>query len=77
MSLARVQIRNVPRPLHQRLKSRAALEGMTMSDYILREISKSLEKPSRQEVLDRMKTQRAPKLKSSLAALVRAERDAR
>ncbi len=28
-----VQIRNVPTELHQRLKARAALAGMTLSDY--------------------------------------------
>jgi antitoxin FitA len=77
MSLAMVQIRNVPRSIHQRLKSRAALEGMTMSDYILREIRKSLDRPSRQEVVDRLQALKAPRLKSSLADLVRQERDAR
>jgi hypothetical protein len=48
-----------------------------MSDYILRQISKSLERLSRQEVIDRLEALRAPKLKSSLAKLVRQERDGR
>jgi len=33
-----VQIRNVPDALHRRLKSRAALAGMSLSDYLLSEI---------------------------------------
>ena len=51
-----VQIRNVPAEFHRRLKARAAMEGMSMSDYVLREVGKSLEKPTRQEVLDRIRT---------------------
>ncbi len=42
MSSTMVQIRNVPAEFHRRLKARAALEGMSMSDYILREIGKAL-----------------------------------
>ena len=30
-----IQIRNVPPKLHRRLKARAALEGMSLSDYLL------------------------------------------
>ena len=33
-----IQIRNVPDVLHRKLKSRAALAGMSLSDYLLREI---------------------------------------
>lgn len=29
-----VQIRNVPSELHRRLKARAAIEGLSMSDYV-------------------------------------------
>jgi len=53
MSSTMVQIRNVPAEFHRRLKARAALEGMSMSDYILREIGKALERPTRGEVLER------------------------
>jgi plasmid stability protein len=42
----RVQIRNVPDELHRRLKSRAALAGMSISEYLLQEIERSLERPS-------------------------------
>jgi len=33
-----VQIRNMPDDLHRRLKSRAALAGMSLSEYLLREL---------------------------------------
>ncbi len=72
-----VQIRNVPADLHRRLKARAAMEGMSMSDYILREIGKALDRPMRQDVLDRLQAQPVRRLRRSAAEVVRAERDAR
>jgi plasmid stability protein len=72
-----VQIRNVPIEFHRRLKARAALEGMSMSDYILREIGKALDRPTRQEVLDRLRARPLRRLKRSAAHVVRMERDAR
>ena len=39
-----VQIRNVPAEFHRRLKARAAIEGMSMSDYVMRELGKALAK---------------------------------
>lgn len=72
-----VQIRNVPIDFHRRLKSRAALEGMSMSDYILREMKKSLDRPSRQEVLDRIRARKTPKLPVDVAKVLREGRDER
>lgn len=77
MSTVMVQIRNVSPELHRRLKTRAAMEGMSMSDYILREIGKSLERPMRQDVLDRIRAKPVPQLSRSAAEAVRAERATR
>ena len=77
MSSTMVQIRNVPPEFHRRLKARAALEGMSMSDYILREIGKALERPTRAEVLERLRTRPVRRLKRKAADVIRAERDAR
>ena len=77
MAATMVQIRNVPPEFHRRLKARAAMEGMSMSEYILREVGKALERPTRQEVLDRLRTRPVQRLSRSAAAVVRAERDAR
>jgi antitoxin FitA len=74
MSKTMVQIRNVPEDFHRRLKARAAMEGMSMSDYILREVGKALEKPTRQEVLDRIRARPARRVKRSAAEVIRAER---
>ncbi len=72
-----VQIRKVPQEFHRRLKARAATEGMSMSDYILREVGKALERPTRQEILERLRKQPTRSLSRSASGVVRAERDAR
>ena len=72
-----VQIRNVPAELHRRLKARAAVEGMSMSDYVLREIRKALDRPTREEMLDRLRAQPVRRLERRPADVIRAERDAR
>ncbi|MEE9264866.1 MAG: hypothetical protein V3V11_10475 [Vicinamibacteria bacterium] len=72
-----IQIRNVPDKIHRKLKSRAALAGMSMSEYILQELKKSLERPTREELLDRLAELPEPKLRPSPAELIRAERDRR
>ena len=53
------------------------MEGMSMSDYILREVGKALERPTRQEVLERLRVRPLRHLKRSAADVIRAERDAR
>lgn len=72
-----VQIRNVPVEFHRRLKARAAMEGMSMSDYILREMKKSLDVPTRAEVLARIRARARPALTVNAAELIREERDKR
>ena len=77
MSATMVQIRNVPPELHRRLKARAAIEGLSMSGYVLREIRKALDQPTRQEVLERLRARPARQLRRSAAGVIRAERDSR
>lgn len=72
-----VQIRNVPEEFHRRLKARAAIEGMSMSDYVLREVGKALDRPTRQEVLERLRARSTRRLRRSAADVIREERDAR
>ena len=77
MSTTMVQIRNVPPELHRRLKARAAIEGMTMSDFIRRELAKVLERPPRHEVLERLRSRPARRLKTRPAEVLRSEREVR
>lgn len=77
MTETMVQIRSVPQSLHRRLKARAALEGVSMSSYVLREIQKSLDRPTREEILERLRAAPVRRLKRSAASLIHAEREAR
>lgn len=72
-----VQIRNVPDHLHKKLKARAALAGLSLSDYVLAELKRSLERPTREEFLDRLAGRTPVAVKQRPASAVRAERDAR
>ena len=72
-----IQIRNVPEPLHRRLKARAAMEGVSMSRYVLREIERSLERPTRRELLEDIALQPDRLLDPSPAEILREERDRR
>jgi antitoxin FitA len=54
-----IQIRNVPDEVHRALKVRAAREGMSLSDYLLREMTKVVERPTLDEFFRRVR-QREP-----------------
>jgi plasmid stability protein len=41
-----IQLRNVPDTLHRSLKARAAMAGMSLSDYLLAEIKEIAERPT-------------------------------
>lgn len=69
-----LQIRNVPDELHGRLKARAALAGVSMSDLVLREIRQALSRPTRAEVLARLAELPPIDLDPPPAAIIREER---
>ncbi len=72
---AMIQIRNVPDALHRRLKSRAALAGMSLSDYLLSEIRHVAERPTIDELRARLERLPETTLSVAPAEAVRAERD--
>ncbi len=70
-----IQIRNVPDALHRRLKARAAMAGMSLSDFLLGEIRQTAERPTLDELRARL-AQRRPVMPSvTPAEAVRLERD--
>jgi antitoxin FitA len=70
-----VQIRNVPEALHRQLKSRAALAGMSLSDYLLSEIRQVAERPTIDELRARLRSRAEIAPAPPPAEAVRAERD--
>lgn len=72
-----VQIRNVPDEVHRGLKARAALEGRSLSEYALAELRRALERPTRRELVERVRAEASVQGGESAADAVRAERDVR
>ena len=72
-----IQLRHVPDQLHRRLKARAALEGLSLSDFLLREVRKVADRPSDAELRARLARRAPVALRESPAQAVRAEREAR
>jgi hypothetical protein len=72
-----IQIRNVPDDLHRDLKARAALEGTTMSELIIRELPRIARGPSLAQVLERIRSREPVTGGPSAAELIREDRDSR
>jgi hypothetical protein len=72
-----LQVRRLPSATHRKLKARAALEGMTLSDYVKRLIERDLEKPSMKEWLARLERRPSVHLDPPPEVLIRQDRDSR
>jgi len=70
-----IQIRNVPDELHRKLKARAALEGKSLSDYLLAEVRRSAERPTLAEMMERLARRSPVRTPLPPAAVVREARD--
>ena len=77
MHMTMIQIRNVPETLHRKLKSRAALAGMSLSDYLLAELGRMAEWPTAEEMRQRLARLSPTNPRITPEEAVRAERDAR
>jgi len=72
-----IQIRNVPDLIHRRLKARAAEEGLSLSDYLLREMRGLAERPSLEELLNRLGQRSPVRTRMSPTQALRKEREGR
>lgn len=72
-----VQIRNVPDTLHRKLKARAAMAGMSLSDYLLNEIRHVAEQPTFEELQARLSSRSPVTPRETPAQIIRADRDKR
>ncbi len=64
-----IQIRNVPEDLHRRLKARAALLGMSLSDFLLDEARRVAERPTPDEIRERLEALPPVKFRGSAAEI--------
>jgi antitoxin FitA len=72
-----IQLRNVPDALHRGLKARAAMAGMSLSDYLLAEIREVAERPTLVELRERLHRRKPVRAEIDSARLLREEREAR
>lgn len=66
-----IQIRNVPDDLHRRLKARAAEEGLSLSDLLLRMAEREAGRVSWEEMSRRIRARRRVATGTSAADLIR------
>jgi len=71
-----IQVRDVPDRVHNILKARAAREGMSLSDFIKKELESSAERPTMREWLESTRQAKPIPTKRSAAQIIRALRDA-
>jgi antitoxin FitA len=72
-----IQLRNVPDVLHRSLKARAAMAGMSLSDYLLAEIQEIAEKPTPAQLRARLHRRQPVSTRIDTAQLVREGRETR
>jgi plasmid stability protein len=72
-----IQLRNVPDALHRTLKTRAAMAGMSLSDYLLAEIREAAERPTLTELRARLHTRKPVATSLDTARLMQEERAGR
>ena len=69
-----IQIRNVPDSIHRTMKSRAALAGMSLSDYLLRELRRLAGRPSPEEFLIHLQSREPIEYETNIVDLLERER---
>jgi antitoxin FitA len=71
-----VQVRDVPEDVHAILKSRAALAGVSLSEYIRSVLARTAARPTPQELSERIRARAAPARGEPPELIVRRLRDA-
>jgi len=72
-----VQLRNVPEDLHRRLKAEAAMEGTSLSEYLIKMIREVAVRPTFAELSGQLRRRGPIDVGMPAAELIRSERDER
>ena len=75
--MGHIQIRNVPEDVHRTLKARAAKEGLSLSEYLRREVLDFAQRPTLAEVTERIRSRPMIRSEISAAELIREAREER
>ena len=72
-----LQVRNVPDDVHAELRRRARAAGVSLSEYVLRELERVAARPPIEEVLARSASRRLGISMADVVETIRAERPER
>lgn len=72
-----IQIRHVPDDIHRKLKVRAAEAGVSLSDFLRKEVELVAERPTIAEMRERLAKRSPVHVRVSPARVIRAERERR
>lgn len=72
-----IQVRDVPEEVHRTLKARAAREGVSLSEYLRRELERVAESPTPDELLTRLRARKPVRVTETSAHALHAIRDQR
>ncbi len=72
-----LQVRNVPDDVHAELRRRAQAAGVSLSEYLLRELERIAARPPIEEVLARSASRRLDISMADVVETIRAERPER
>ena len=75
--MSTIQVKNVSPALYEELRHRAAQEGLTIRDYVLKLIERDQRLPSKKDWLDRVSLLEPVAVSQSAAEMVREARDER
>jgi plasmid stability protein len=70
-----VQIRNLSKDLHRKLKVRAASRDMSITDYVKQLLEWDLNKPTLAELGEELRKRPPANLKSSIVDIIREDRE--
>ena len=70
-----IQLRNVPEDLHRQLKARAALAGLSLSDYLLGHARALAARPTAEEMRARLSQREPCRISEPSAEIIRSGRD--
>ena len=69
-----IQLRHVPDAVHRKLKARAALKGVSLSDYLVREVTQIASQPTLEELIERVASRGPAALREPAVVSLRKER---
>jgi len=72
-----IQLRHVPDAVHRKLKARAAMKGMSLSEYLVSELTPIAELPTMDDFLDHLAARERVTLREPSAVTIRKAREGR